>query len=128
MHDDDLYIPSGLTIIQNGRIRQSNHIQAVDHFIDLVSKKPMWDVIERLVNVFSEMYPKEIGQFAHRELNMKNEFGADENMNTRFIGTLPERLYDAINFLYPEELQKNNKEFMLEFFKRYPAFRVARKL
>jgi len=119
---------NGLVFFEYGKPRKAEHLTIVEHLIKKIDKYGMWSTIDEIVKIYTTNYRAELDAHAYKEVQLKNDFGATDDLGSRFLGTIPERLYDTICFLFEDELAQDRKKFMLEFFKRYPAFSVARKL
>lgn len=111
-------------ITRNGKTITSDDIHAVDALLEKVSTKPMWEVIEFLVEIFLRRNP----EYANK-LNrpLLNEYGADSKKEFRHLASVPNSLVDLIDYFYKDEINSiGRKKFFREFTKRFPIFGVGK--
>ncbi len=97
--------------------------------------KGPWEVIDKLLAAWSRRAPDEVDALQievedHRENLIDKKFGTTtggKDFDRRFKMVFPRELMVMIRAIYrPNEFPMDN-DFMLEFAKRYPFFRVAEK-
>lgn len=120
---------------QTGRILDSTDVNAVDKIIELRDTKSVWDVIDELVQIWSERTPEEFQGLKVtiddlRETRKDRKYGKtdDKNMDRRLTMVFPITLQAWIRKIYSVEELPFDQKFLREFAQRYKGFRVPEKL
>lgn len=114
-----------IDVVTNGRIRPGWAVKAVDELLKRVKTKPMWEVIDFIVNVFLKKHPE---WNKKQERPLKNEFASNEQKDLRLLLSIPPDLVDIIEYFYQDSISYNSKRFWREFAKRYPVFAVPKRI
>lgn len=113
-----MYIP------RNGKLITNEDIKAVDALLQKVETKPMWEVIEFLVEIFLRRNPEYADKVSRPLLN---DVGATQDKSFRHLASIPASLMDLIDYFYRDNIDSiGRKKFMREFVKRYPVFGVGK--
>lgn len=123
---------------QNGIPRDTDHMHIVEGLEQLKSasgSKP-WPVIEAIFKLWQDKRPTEWNSHlfylddvrSSRRGRFASSNPDERGMVLRYTIDIPEFVMKAIRFLYsPDELPMN-REFFLEFAKRFPKYKVAEKV
>jgi len=124
---------------QFGRKRKLEHLQAVERLETLKRKSGSnpWPVIEECFNIWKSTNPKHwdahlVDVYDLRESRKDKKFGSTTDPVTggvlRYTLDIPEKVMYMIRMLYSVEELPMNREFFLEFGRRFPNLKVAEKL
>lgn len=124
-----------MLVEDNGKLRNADDVALADKIMDLREKGDPWPVIDELVKVWIKRSPEEekammINVEDHREMLVDKEYGTTlggKDMDRRFKLLFPQGVEFLIRAVYKSEELPFNKDFYIEFGKRYPGFRVAQK-
>jgi len=123
---------------QFGIPRKLEHVNAVYHLFNLKDKNGSnpWPVIEECFKVFESTNPTQYNSHLIyiddiKETRKDKKFASTKDPNTggylRYTLDIPEKVMYMIRVIYsPEELPMN-KQFYLEFGRRFPRYKVAEK-
>lgn len=129
----DILIPGQL----NNKEYPSWAVKAADHFVEITKKKPMWEVIDLMVEVWMKKNPeaakKHLEDVQYERKTRKNVYAATEKNGEvgtqRALGEIPTEIAMILDIFYYEQIEEMGvKKFYYKFFKKYPCFRVAEKL
>ena len=117
------------------RLVDADALGAADRLIMLRKKKPMWEVIDEVVDIWVKKHPKEwksnlIRVQGIRDTRKEKEFASskDKGSYLRYLVDAPQSIITMIRILYnPNELNMD-KEFWIKFGKRYKAFMIPEKI
>ncbi len=122
----ELLVPDNdLAIIQNGKERPMWAIKAVNALFERVRKRPMWETIDFIVDIFLKKHPEYKSKLSR---NLKNDFGSNQSKDLRHLISVPPDLYDTIDFFYHDAIESDKKDFMRRFASRYKVFAVPEKI
>lgn len=104
----------------------------VDYIIIKRGREGIWQVVDQILKFMQKYFPDEIKEVIDevkkdRELSY-NEYGSTKDRTLRKLGSVPQRLENLLFRAYEGQWPMPSKQFRREFFKRYPAFRVAQKI
>ncbi|MDD3487648.1 MAG: hypothetical protein PHF35_04740 [Candidatus Moranbacteria bacterium] len=133
---------SGMTIYDRlGRAeRPAWAIGAVDRLLDKVKSKGMWETIDFVIEIWAKKNPKEAKDFlAYRKQltnSRKNDTGSSgtktrsgaTKASMRYLCEVPVEIQGFLDMFFLKEISKDKKAFWRKFAKRYPFFRVAKKI
>lgn len=130
---------SDTIIDQFGIPRKLSHLRAVAHLEELKTKSGSnpWPVIEACLRVWEETNPSEWQSYLIELEDLKKTRKDPKFASTydkvhggylRYTLDLPQKVVFMLRQLYdPDELPMN-RQFFLEFARRFPKFKVAQKL
>jgi len=119
----------------NGQVREFNDYDLVTKIIEARGKKPIWDVIDMIVNLWELKCPDEsrdvkINIEQYREDAIDKDYAqtkGGKQFNRRLLMALPRKLMMLIRTVYDHDELKMDSKFNKEFVKRYPSFRIGNK-
>ncbi len=114
-----------ILVPHNGRVYTASQMNAVDQFLEKMSKVDMWTGIEFLVERFLTRHPEWKDGIG---MSLRNEFGASDGLGMRLLAKIPTELYDLIDYFYRGDIGKDKNRFYREFAKRFPIFAVPDKI
>lgn len=104
----------------------------VDYIIIQKGRGGVWAVVDTLLQFMATYYPQElkdvIEDVKRDRLSAANEWAETKKGMMRKLGSMPDRLWIMLKRAYEGEVPIPPREFKREFFKRYPAFRVTKKI
>ena len=124
---------------QFGRQREWAHVRAVDYLYRLkkVSGSDPWPVIDGVIKVWEESHPKEWQAYivelkdikrTRKDPTFASSYDKKNGAYLRYTLDIPEKIIKMIRTIYnPDELPMN-KEFFVEFARKFKRFQVAEKL
>lgn len=124
-----------LKIPINGEEYPTWAVNVADHFMEMTKRRPMWEVIDLIVEVWMKKNIKDKDAFVDYIIELKgtrkNKFASTETeqgelKGQRHLGEMPQEIATLIDIFYREEIKKTGeKKFYHDFFRRYPIFKVA---
>lgn len=125
-----------LVIADNGKLRNFEDLQMAENIVKKRRTRNLWEVIDELIKVWAERSPDEeksilVNIDEYRESLYDKDYGTTKNgadQERRFILAFPYSLQLLIRSQYKVDELPFDKKFFHEFAKRYPAFRVAKKI
>ena len=129
-------VMNNLVVEENGKIRRPEDVEIANKIIDLKNTKDKWDVIDFILEVWSERAPEEMEALKiqiedHRENLTDKEFGQTEggkDFGRRFTVVFPLELMLLLRGVYAEEELVMDGKFYREFAQRYPGFKIPEKV
>lgn len=128
----DLLIPDQSHPNIPTQLRPEWAVKAVDHLMEMVKVKPIWEVVDFIVSVWAKNKER-VEKFEKEKNEMKesraNTYASNKDMSMRYLGEVPIEINDLIETFYSDDINAmGKKEFWREFMKRYAYFRIADKL
>lgn len=119
-----------------GEMIDSHLMLAANRLIELSKIKPMWEVVDEIIRIWSELKPKEwkshLINMANLRETRKNKFSSSYDKKTgnnlRYTLDVPEKVILMIRVLYGTDEAPMDKKWFNTFAKRYPKFVVAEKI
>lgn len=128
----DLLIPDQSHPDMPVNLRPEWAVKAIDRLGELAQSRPMWEVIDFIVSVWAKNKDLVEDFEKDKEEMIKtraNQFGANKDMNLRYLAEIPVEISDLIETFYHDDIQAMGlKEFWREFARRYSYFRIATKI
>ena len=123
----------------NGIQRKWEHVRAADNLIKIkrASGSSPWPVIEEAIKIFRTYHPTEWKSYiveldGIRKTRKDPKYASTKDKVTggylRYTLDIPERLVFIIRAVYDRDELPMNREFFIEFARRFPVFKVAEKL
>ncbi len=119
----------------SGVVRSIKDMEFVDHLLEARRKKKPWEIIDMIVERWAQSAPKQFEVFkVHLEntrQDMKDKKFASTDSKTadrRMTMIFPTQLHSMIRSVYKADELVMDKEFNVDFCKRYPFFQVPEKL
>ena len=126
---------------QFGVPRKLSELNAVESLFELKAKSGSnpWPVIEKCINIWASLHPRQWTSFLYEvqdtKSNRRNKFAASDPKKDekhggiiRYTLDLPEKVVFMIRCIYSSEELPMNREFFLEWAKRFPKMKVAEKI
>mgnify|MGYP001604262043 CR=1 FL=1 len=124
---------------QFGQTRKWNDVRAAESLLLLKRKSGAdpWPVIERCIKVWENTSPTEWKSYLYdlgtiRSTRKDKKFASTKDKfhggYLRYTLDIPEKVMYLMRAMYSTDELPMNKEFFLEFSKRFPRFKVAEKL
>lgn len=104
----------------------------IDKLILSKGRGALWDVVDEIMRylwTYKRDYMVDLIEDVKRDRELVlNQYGSSKGKSFRKLGSMPEELEILISRAYMEEIDARSSKFRREFFKRYPAFRIAEKI
>lgn len=117
------------------KLRDADTVDFVDKLFELKESRGPWDVIDYLVEYWMIVSPEEANGFMveidnMREVQIDPKYGQtkDKNMDRRLIVILPQLLQQMIRRVYTVQELPFDKNFFVEFARRYEQFKIPEKV
>lgn len=110
---------------------------AADRFLAMTKEKPMWEVLDMIVEVWMKKNISDSKKLLDEVLRLRatrlNKFAANSTGHDlgghRHLGEIPQEVQRILDIFYDDEIERMGpRNFYYQFFTRYPIFRVAEKL
>ncbi len=115
----------------SGRLIDSGTMQIVDGLMDAKKKKPFWEVVELVVDLWAKKSPQtyrsylvDVQTVRSTRKNKHASSGGGYN-ELRYLADMPEFVMLVLRKLYDTDELDMDKEFFRKFCEKFPAFRVA---
>ncbi len=120
-------------------LRNSSDVLAADRLISLKKKKgsTLWTVISEVLKIWAERNPKEWESYLVRISDIKHtrkdkKFGSTYDKISggylRYTLDIPQKVMLMIRSLYDHTELQMNRDFFIEFARRFPRLKIAEKL
>jgi hypothetical protein len=110
----------------------SKTYSAADRLVKLRNTKPMWEVIDAVLDFWIKSQPKQwkahLIEIEDIKKTRSNEWASTKDKSLRFMLDIPEKILLMIRKLYDVHDCPMDKKWMLKFARRYPKFIVADRL
>lgn len=126
---------------QYGVRRKVSDLNAVESLFKLKSENGSnpWPVIEKCITIWADTHPSQWKSFLYEvrdtKRNRRNKFAAsDPRKDKKHGGTIrytldiPEKVMYMVRCVYDSTELPMNREFMLEWARRFPKMKIAEKL
>ena len=124
---------------ETGTMRHIEHIRLADEMIALkkTSGSNPWPVIEKCIDVFKKIRPQQYKSFlfdlgetkaTRKEKKFASTYDKVHGGYLRYTLDIPEYVVYLIRKIYNVDELPMNRQFFIEFAKRFPAMKVAEKL
>jgi hypothetical protein len=104
----------------------------IDQMIISRGRGALWDVVDVIMKYlwkYKRDYMNALMEDVKRDRDSSlNALAASKDKTVRKLGSMPEELEILISRAYLDEIQVRGKEFRHEFFRRYPAFKIATRI
>ncbi len=119
----------------SGMPRAAKDVELAEEVFKLKNTRDHWAVIDKLLDAWSKRATDEVDALQieiedHRENLTDKKFGTTSggtDFDRRFKLVFPRQLMVMIRSIYRADELPMDNDFMVEFVKRYPFFRVAEK-
>lgn len=128
----------GLQVINNGVIRDSDHIHIVDHLLKLKKNKPFWEVVEEVVKAWKGRNPEEWESYViHLDAVKKDQkvtgrgwrgVSRSDGIERSLVVDLPVWIDMCLRVLYRGDEVQFDKKFYRTFARKFPIFRIREKV
>jgi hypothetical protein len=118
-----------------GRKINLDDVAIVDGFFKLKAESGSnpWPVIEKIITFWADKKPSEWRSFLYeieetRESRADKEYGLSKGKTMRYTLDIPEYVQQVMRVIYSADELPMDREFFIEFAKRFPKMKVASKL
>jgi hypothetical protein len=126
--------------IVTGKIKDAKTEQMIDHLFTTMKTQGLWETLAKLIQGWERTHPQEALEFYQtlkrtRDSRRNTDFATDKSKSTRYLAEIPIRINTAVNVLIPDIVfhnagykNRDSREFLIEFARKFPQFRVGKKL
>lgn len=122
------------------KVKDARTEQMVDSLFTSMKKNGLWETIALLVKRWEETHTDEAKEFYSalnetRKTRSNEDYADTKDKSTRYLAEIPIRINTAINILIPDIVfhnagyhSRDSRKFLIEFARKFPQFRVGKKL
>ncbi len=127
-----------VSAVTNGVVRDSDHVQSVDHLLQLKKTKPFWEVVSAVIDMWMERDPEQWKSYilhldaVKKDQKVKNNrwrgVSNSDGIERSLVVDFPVWIDMCLRVLYKGDDVQFDKKFYRTFAKKFPVFRIREKV